>query len=322
MKKPELLNLLNRYKCITIAGLAKNTGKTSVLSSILSDGSKSIRGVTSIGYDGESIDQVTGTEKPNIYVNKGTLIATAERLLPKCDFTKEFLRYTGFNTPMGEVMIVRALSDGYSLIAGPSTRSQMESCVEMLQKAGAEQILIDGAASRKSTTAIGLSDACILATGAAFSHRAEQIIEETAHFAKLLSLPVYPDDDLSALTPINSLEDETLAAALASWQGTALFLAGAITSQLIKKILNSKISLKDFKIIGEDGTRFLIEPQLLTHLTKRGIKLFVKQPINLIAITLNPTAPDGTKLDSPSLCKALQSNLNIPVIDIKAQQKD
>ena len=150
---------VNQFSCIAITGMAKNTGKTSVLNRILSEETSKIRAITSIGYDGESSDQVTGTEKPEIYVRKGSLIATADGLLPFCDFTKELLSYTGFNTPMGEAIIVRALSDGYAQIAGPSTRSQMEDTVRQLKDLGAEQIFIDGALSRKSTAAIAFSDA-------------------------------------------------------------------------------------------------------------------------------------------------------------------
>ena len=69
-------------------------------------------------------------------------------------------------------------------------------------------------------------------------------------------------------------------------------------------------------IIGEDGTRFLIEPQLFADLTRRGIKLFVQNPINLIGITVNPKSPSGLILDSNEICDLLRKELNLFVLYI------
>ena len=314
------LEKVNQYNCIAITGIAKNTGKTSVLNAILSDRTDKVRAITSIGYDGESSDQVTGTEKPEIYVKKGTLIATADGLLPFCDFTKELLSYTGFNTPMGEAIIVRALSDGYAQIAGPSTRTQMEATVKQLKDFGAEQIFIDGALSRKSTAAIAFSDACILATGAAFSHNIEKIVEETVLFANLLSLPVYSDFS-KVNNCADALNEDEISKALDSLPNSkVVYFKGAITSQLIKRIFNLNFNLSGLCIIGEDGTRFLIEPQLFTDLTRRGIKLFVQNPINLIGITVNPKAPSGLILDSNEICDSLKKELDMFVLDMKKRE--
>ena len=310
------LEKVNQYKCIAITGIAKNTGKTSVLNSILSENINKIRAITSIGYDGESIDQVTDTEKPVIYVRKNTLIATADGLIPYCDFTRELLAYTGFNSPMGEIIILKALSDGYAQIAGPSTRAQMEATVKQLKEFGAEQIFIDGALSRKSTAAIGISDACILATGAAFSHNIDKIIEETIHFAKLLALPVFPDFS-KINSSVDTLSEEEIDNILENLdKNRAIFFRGAITSQLIKRIFNLNKNLNGLKIIGEDGTRFLIEHQLYSDLIRRGINLYVQNPINLIAVTVNPKSPSGLILDSNEICNYLRKELNILVLDV------
>ncbi len=313
----DFLEKIKNYSCIAITGMAKNTGKTSVLNRILSEETSKIRAITSIGYDGESSDQVTGTEKPEIYIKKNTLIATADGLLNRCDFTKELLAYTGFNSPMGEVLIVKALSDGYAQIAGPSTRSQMEAVVKLLKNFGAEQILIDGALSRKSTAAVAFSDACILATGAAFSHNIDKIVDETVHFAKLLTLPEYPNISNVELIVDTLNEDETSRVLTAVNTNKAIFFKGAVTTQLIKRLFNSNQNLEGLSIIGEDGTRFLIEPQLLADLNRRGVRLFVRNPINLIGITVNPKAPSGLILDSNEICGLLRKDLDMFVLDMK-----
>jgi molybdopterin-guanine dinucleotide biosynthesis protein len=66
-----------------IAGTAKNTGKTTATAAIIQE--LRTRGVgfylTSIGYDGENIDNVTGLPKPKLRVEPGDVVATAERCL-------------------------------------------------------------------------------------------------------------------------------------------------------------------------------------------------------------------------------------------------
>lgn len=48
------------------------------------------------------------------------IIATARDCLRNCDVTKEILYTTDFSTPMGDIIILRAISAGYVDIAGPS----------------------------------------------------------------------------------------------------------------------------------------------------------------------------------------------------------
>ena len=68
-------------KIISIVGSFKNAGKTVTLNEIISQaGEKSIPlALISTGRDGEKRDVLTETEKPAVYVNKGTIIATVEK---------------------------------------------------------------------------------------------------------------------------------------------------------------------------------------------------------------------------------------------------
>lgn len=188
MMRQSLAQLIERFWCVAIIGMEKNTGKTTVLNHVLNSRSEKVCAITSIGFDGEDIDQVTGTKKPVIFVGCGTLVATASNLLGHCDFTREMLALTGIHTALGEVIILRAKSDGYVRLAGPSITTQMEKLLEMLKNCGAEKVYIDGAAARKSTAAIGASDACILSTGASFSSCIDHIVDQTLYRAKLLRL--------------------------------------------------------------------------------------------------------------------------------------
>ena len=80
--KEQLLRQLHSVKTMSIVGMCKNAGKTTMLNWLLEQGKlQGVLGLTSIGRDGESTDIVTGTEKPGIFVREGTLIATAKDML-------------------------------------------------------------------------------------------------------------------------------------------------------------------------------------------------------------------------------------------------
>ena len=71
--------LLHTRSC-SVVGLEKNTGKTVCLNYILTHLPDNARvAVTSIGIDGESKDQVTGTKKPEIWLRRGMVFATSEK---------------------------------------------------------------------------------------------------------------------------------------------------------------------------------------------------------------------------------------------------
>ena len=84
-------SLLKDYKRLSIIGMEKNVGKTTVLNKLIEDiGLQKTIGLTSIGRDGEDTDVVTNTHKPRIYVNQGTIIATARDCLETVMLQKRF----------------------------------------------------------------------------------------------------------------------------------------------------------------------------------------------------------------------------------------
>ena len=183
-----IFNMIQKYDSISIIGMSKNVGKTTTLNHILKEARGRISlGLTSIGRDGEELDLVTGIEKPKIYIESGTIIATAKQCLLNSDITREILKTTGFNTPMGEIIICRALSDGYVDLGGPSVNSYMTLICDELKRFGSKLVIVDGALSRKTFASPSITNATILSTGAALSKSMTVVIEETAHTVKLLS---------------------------------------------------------------------------------------------------------------------------------------
>jgi len=170
--------------------MCKNAGKTTALGSILRsypDGETIA--LTSIGRDGEKEDVLTGAPKPAICIRKGSLYATAEDLLPLCEAASETLARTGIFTPLGEVVLLRALGGGNVELAGPSMVAQLVRLSQVFREHGADRVIFDGAMGRKSLCSRSLTEAAVLCSGAACGDSADEVVAEAAHVCRLLTTP-------------------------------------------------------------------------------------------------------------------------------------
>ena len=177
------------YKIISIIGLAKNVSKTTTLNHIIQAlKGKYILGLTSIGRDGERYDAITTLPKPRIFVESGTLMATAVHSIKNSEVKIEIIKTTGINTPMGKIVIARVIANGYIELAGPSINSEFTSVCKELLNLGSNLILIDGAFDRRSYASPLVSEATILSTGASVSKKMQKVIDITHHTMNLISL--------------------------------------------------------------------------------------------------------------------------------------
>ena len=154
--KQLLAPLVGDASPVTVIGLCKNAGKTTAMRRLMAELGEECLGLTSVGRDGECTDLVTGTEKPDLYLKKGDLFATARGMLTLCDATLEVVDLTDVMTPLGPVAVFRTLSDGYVQLAGPSAAGQLPPLTRRFQELGAQRVLIDGAAGRKSLAGAGV----------------------------------------------------------------------------------------------------------------------------------------------------------------------
>jgi hypothetical protein len=74
-----LEELLRPHAAVTIVGLAKNAGKTTVVNHLLERLDGRI-GLASLGLDGEARDQLTGLAKPRIAPPAGALVLATTQL--------------------------------------------------------------------------------------------------------------------------------------------------------------------------------------------------------------------------------------------------
>lgn len=339
---------LEDLQSLALIGMSKNAGKTTCMNHIIAaweiSGQRRPLALTSIGRDGETEDILSGRAKPRIYIPARTLIASAESTLQRSDALLEILELSNVRTAVGEVIVCRALSDGYVELAGPSTSEDISAISDLLIKHEPDCFfIIDGALSRRSQAGSGISEAVILAVSAGTSSNPEILAEKTTFALRLLQTP-----------PINAEEQNELAIAIEDNPGARcifmnhgqdqegssavylpslvgygedisrelrqstylLFLRGAVTDQVITELLKEPY-FSDLKLVVEDGTRLFLKPESTHKLQNRNIVLSVMDALDVRLVCLNPTRSNGQLLSPEPLLTALRQKItNIPVVDL------
>lgn len=335
--------LLEGYKRISIIGMEKNVGKTTLLNFLIKKiGDKKVVGLTSIGRDGEEVDVVTTTSKPRIFVYPNTIIATARDCLRNCDITREILYTTDFSTPMGNIVIVRAITAGYVDIAGPSFNSQIKEILELMERFGSGLSIVDGALSRKGSAMSDVTEATILSTGAALSLDMGKVIDETKTTVSLLQLPKYENEEIRKiiekhflktravvvyknnkvidLEGISSLESNEEIKNYFNDEIEVIAIRGAITQKFLETLIKNRQNFKKLTLVIKDGTRVFTDFITLRKIEACGIDIRVLNPINLLFVTCNPHSPLGYEFPKERFKNLLKEKLNIDVIDVVGEK--
>lgn len=325
------------YNIVSIIGLAKNSGKTVTLDYLIEQSSEyNIRiGLTSTGRDGETIDVVTETDKPLIYVEEGTIIATAKSRIGLAEAKLEILEVTDCQSPMGEIVLCKVRRNGNIQLAGPMNVKDTLVICNKLKQYGSEIVFIDGAIDRKAVSSPLISDACIVVSGAVISRDINKVVEKTAHTINCYSLKEVIDESLRGIlnnivsvavidknydvvTPMikTSISNGKLIRKYINENTKYIYIKGAFTSSLGKELSESKY-FKDFIIIIENGTKIFVDAFTWKNLIRKGMKIEVLKKINIAAVTVNPISPSGYSFDSGDLIDRISKAFeNIKVIDV------
>lgn len=345
MKNPDLLKLIKGYNTVSIIGMDKNSGKTTTLDYLIDKArGKLTLGLTSIGRDGEVVDRVTNTPKPKIYVSSGTLVATSKECLQNSDVTKEILKTTGISTAMGEVVIIRCLSDGYVELSGPSINYYMKNIAEELRAMGAETVLIDGAISRKTFGSPYISDGLILAAGASLSRNINEVAKNTSDTVKLLGIEpvmdeeivhliekilgssklgvIYGNNEYKTIDVITALDCSKILAQEMKNKPKYVAIKGVISDKLVEGVIHSGYNFKNTIFVVEDGTKLFLKYDTYEKFTRMGGKIKCLKKINVIAVTSNPMSPYGYEFDWRDLLDLLKNSIDVPVFDVVGGKQD
>lgn len=324
-----MIKYIDAYRTIGIIGLAKNTGKTTTFNAMIEQYRHETLGLTSIGLDGEAIDQVNYLPKPHINVYPGMVVATTEVCLDQTNVTYEVLMKTPFSTALGHVFVVRILSEGTIMLAGPSTNHDMNVLLKLM-KMYAKRIFVDGAFSRMTFSAISELEGIVLAVGAAFSPILEETVLKTKHILNVFSYPktTHVIDHPKAsfiifgqqrmLIRMNKSE-EAFTSAIQESQGhiEIMVVHGAITSRWMDMIIDARIH--DFTLIIDDPTKLLFHHHMQDVFEKLRIRVEVMKSCPILMITINPFRPNGPSYDGYQMREAIRALTDLPVINVKQE---
>jgi hypothetical protein len=264
---------------VAFLGLAKNAGKTTALTAVLAELHRAgvIAGTTSAGRDGEEFDAITGEPKPRFRLYPGQLVASAETTFAAATFPVAELATLPFSTRFGPVQLRRSDGEGEIEVIGPSTASQLARTAAALEAAGAELVLLDGAVGRRAFAAGRVCDGIVLSVGMSAGENLPAVLAAAAAAIELIRLRV-PQEGAprhefpGAVTPA-ALRDATMA-------------PGDV-------------------VVAEDFTAIFLPPDDRRALAERGVRLAVRRPARLLAVTANPTAPARPPLPAARLLEAL-----------------
>lgn len=329
-----IAEIIKNYEIVSIIGLAKNAGKTVTLNYLIQESFENniTIGITSTGRDGENKDIVTNTDKPLIYVEEDTVVATAASTLNLTDANLEILESTDYKSPMGEILICKVIGSGTIQIAGPVSSVDMLGICKKMKSYGAQVIFIDGAVDRKAISSPMISDACIISSGAVLSRDIKKVIEKTAHIVECYSLPkindlkntlgnkkiviIQDNDEIIEPKIKTSITGGKKILLYVDDKTKYIYIKGAVTSRLLDDLSESKY-FNNFKILIDDGTKLFIDPYKWNQLKRKGLKIEVLNKINIIAVTLNPISPYGYFFDSKELLEQMKAYLpDIRIMDV------
>ncbi|KJS85300.1 MAG: hypothetical protein JM58_08970 [Peptococcaceae bacterium BICA1-8] len=315
-----------------IAGTAKNTGKTTTTKAIMEEVQRDknrVLGLTSIGYDGEDVDNITGLPKPKIEVWPGALVAVAERSLEVSTAQIELLEKTDIATPLGKVILGRVTKGGTLLIAGPNKSKELRRVLPLLQQYGANFIIVDGALNRIAPMVE--VDSLIIATGAAKTPNITELAWETKHLVEILQFPVFntPKNMVNMGSVLDIQAAQRLSAFLSNNQGVVI--DGVISSQGLEYLIQVGEELKGKILILPDAIKLIVCGEvrhiynLLSRLKELGLEIGVKKEVHVTALTVNPYYPQfrfssndyqEAYVDRKLLFQTIKNSVNIPVFDI------
>lgn len=308
-------------------GNTKNAGKTTVLNYYLEKLKKPV-GLSSIGLDGEEIDQVNFLEKPRIFVDKGYFIATASEALKYFTCRYDIIRNTGIFTSIGEVIIVRVTSPGKALIAGPAKVNEMAKIIEFLNNEPVDKIIIDGAFSRQIFSR--LSQATILVIGANYSNDIDLVVKNAKLNIDQLNLDVFNDERLRNQKNIclidrsNNLEQLEFSTVIGNVDKffdldftkiKYVFFPKSLTNQFVEKLVKERHDLH-FDIILDSPTYLQLNDKNLENIFRLKNKIFVTNPVNLAAIYYNPFSPRGYEFSDSDFKEKLEKALKQKVYNV------
>jgi hypothetical protein len=185
-----------------------------------------------------------------------------------------------------------------------------------------------------------LIDGCILATGAVLSRTQSRVIAYTKHRVEQLMMPQASEAICSAFeaapawaqvgvvnkgeTAIHWLERMSTAleagAAIAEVltpNTAAVVMKGALTARVLTQLTTQSPFGRKMTYIVADGTKLFLDYEAGLKFKAMGVTYQTIRPIQLLAVTVNPAAPQGYAFEAVPFREAMAEALApLPVVDV------
>jgi hypothetical protein len=334
-----------RARTVAVVGMTKNTGKTVCLNHLLAQAHAAHRavGITSIGRDGEERDQVFSFVKPPVRVTPGALVATARDTLVRAKARTRTIGTTGVQSPMGEILVVKALEHGEMEVAGASLSHDQHTVMACLRRCGADVIFLDGALGRSHHASPAIAEAVVLSTGAAIGGGMEDVLRKTRDRLAILSI-TQADEALAARVQATFVQggvgvwghdgacvfNEAIATinaapallALSHGDVATVAVSGAVGRQLWQALRTMLARHPGLTVVVADGTRLFIDAADLIAFEREGGHLRALRAIRLLGVTLNPFSPFGGSFDAGAFLERARSVLHPQLVtDVMLEQR-
>ena len=220
---------------------------------------------------------------------------------------------------MGRLITAKVALEGKVILSGPSSTLSLKRWMDSISGFGIGLTVIDGALSRKSSASPAVSEAMVLATGAALSCSMPALVDRTAFCVEMIRLPEVEEQKIpeeQTLTVSSMAQEVELAPEVRRVE-----VSGALTDRLLARLLTER-RLPEIEVTVADFTRIFISPENWRRFVRAGGRLRVHRRTALLAVCVNPLAPNGYRLDSDLLCRTLSDKIQLPVYDIRRQCED
>jgi hypothetical protein len=330
---------------LALVGMAKNTGKTVALATVLEEFSARGEhvGVTSIGRDGERYDAIDARlAKPRLRLARHSLVATTDMLLHRSGAATTLVERTTFRTPLGRVVIARLQETGTVEVAGPVAAKDVRAVADAMLDRGADRVLIDGAIDRRAGASPAVADGVVLSTGAVVGNGPGEVVQRTREAVDLLRLPVLADrsvrrlarscptsaivtDDLQveSLRPraLLGADSHRVAAKVAAnprlrW----ISVVGALCEPFLRSLIEAGAGARDggLSLVVSGATRVFLSHRGCEWYRRQGLAIEALAAIVVRAITVNPSAFPNPRASSVDLRRAVSEAIpDVHVVDVR-----
>lgn len=285
-----LLDLWNATDtpALFVVGTGKNVGKTVTMRAIYR--ALIERGVApalaSIGRDGEAVDVSDAGAKPRLWLEPGTIVATARTALPLSP-ASEILELSTTMTAVGPLAYARVRAPAFYELIGPPTASGLRDAVQRLGTF-ASRVVVDGAIDRVAALAGG-NDAIVIACGAAAAASIDDAIEDIRALSSRLRTPRYEPSE------------------------ACVWIQGALTPSRVAELIRAK---EQRAVVVRDPTQIALTGKAALAAIER-LRIRCERPLHVIAATVSSEGPHRS-FEPGAFVRAVAKATGLPAFDVYA----